>query len=561
MSGNNCRKGNRPCPGYDNDLRFHDEGSKLRKRFEKKETPEPKTDAETPSSSSSGSTLSTISSPDESLDVGGPQRTTIPVLGNVPDRGQTVLIPLRNRFWSLLESPWWPGSDLLSDPNLVQQRIDARERLDGGSIDVDLSFDLEMSRMLFSPNIEQEQLFCAFTRSLLPPGTAIFPQNHMRWLSWLPTLSGTNPLLDSAVRAVSLAHLGQAHQAEVLLHESRPYYGKALRLLGSALNHQEKGMSSETLSATILLSFYEMFSSGSNQSWVRHAGGAAALMRLRGAARHRYGFDREIFLAYRHTIIIDSFQRDQACFLNEPDWLEVSRQIHEDVRLEGFPPDRVALFDLAEEFYVEMVAIPATSRDALSLRDPSGRAGFPNIRKFTQDLAQRVHAHRMAMKSIYTRFRAALKRAGLEPTSHTSDDHVFPLQYKYASVFVGSSCTGYWTILILLNLILKDLEKTRAPERVSMYLAENHGIALECCRSTAYMLTSSFLGPFFVVFALRLCLMVFEHGKERDWVMLKLFEISNTRLKMAGDIPGFEPETNYPQMKRASQATVRLEEI
>ena len=59
-----------------------------------------------------------------------------------------------------------------------------------------------------------------------------------------------------------------------MMQESRNYYGKALRLLNNDLQDVDKGMSSETLSATILLSFYEMFASDSDDSWIRHAGGA-----------------------------------------------------------------------------------------------------------------------------------------------------------------------------------------------------------------------------------------------------------------------------------------------
>jgi hypothetical protein len=98
-----------------------------------------------------------------------------------------------------------------------------------------------------------------------------------------------------------------------------------------------------------------------------------------------------------------------------------------------------------------------------------------------------------------------------------------------------------------LNIILKEAEQATHPERTGLYLMENHEIAMEICRTTPFMLTSSFLGPFFVTFALRLCLMVFEPGEQRSWVVKKLMEIGATRISMASDIPGFEASTTVPK--------------
>jgi Fungal specific transcription factor domain len=100
-------------------------------------------------------------------------------------------------------------------------------------------------------------------------------------------IQGSNTLLDNTFRAVSLARLSLLYRNPNLMHESRKLYGRSLVLLNKALSDQRQGRSSETLSATILFSFYEMFSSSHEtsagyDSWVKHAGGAGALMRLRG---------------------------------------------------------------------------------------------------------------------------------------------------------------------------------------------------------------------------------------------------------------------------------------
>jgi len=38
-------------------------------------------------------------------------------------------------------------------------------------------------------------------------------------------------------------------------------------------------------------------------SWIKHAGGVGQLMQLRGAHRHREGFDYVMFLAFRGIIV------------------------------------------------------------------------------------------------------------------------------------------------------------------------------------------------------------------------------------------------------------------
>ncbi|KEF54815.1 uncharacterized protein A1O9_09257 [Exophiala aquamarina CBS 119918] len=407
---------------------------------------------------------------------------------------------------------------------------------------MDMPLDLSWITPIYSPYLAQEQLLNTFTSAIGAAGTQVLPnhlQNHRRWLTQLPSYFGRT-LLDAAIRAVSMVHFGRISNSNALVQESRQFYGNALRLLNKALTDQGDGMASETLSATVLLSFYEMFASSSNSSWLHHAGGAGLLMRLRGPDKHRHGLDRDCFLAYRHTIVIEAFQKDEECFLAQPEWLELSRQVHEEMRISGISPARRELFDLAEEFYLENVHIPATFRDARHtdfVKETLSPEGFHN---FLEGLLERARQHRYKLKSINVRFRAALQKTGLETTSRMTSDKVFPLQYVYVNVFIASTNVGYWTIMLLLNLVLKEAEKETHPEKTGLYLMENQELAMEICRTTPFMLTSSFLGPFFITFALRLCLVVFEPGEQRDWVVKKLKEVGATRISMASDIPDFE---------------------
>ena len=92
---------------------------------------------------------------------------------------------------------------------------------------------VKIDLILLSPSMAQQQILHQLHASLVPQSqTKPLPEqlrSHGRWLSYLPPLTGRNRLLDTAVRAVSLAHLGRLHKSDVFLHESRPYYGKAIR--------------------------------------------------------------------------------------------------------------------------------------------------------------------------------------------------------------------------------------------------------------------------------------------------------------------------------------------
>ncbi|EXJ60446.1 hypothetical protein A1O7_04599 [Cladophialophora yegresii CBS 114405] len=556
---NNCKKGNRPCPGYDSDLRIHDEGSRLRKRFAQKDATGSQLgfDSESPATSTSHHSRSAESSPEEVLELIARSKT--PDLeeqlyqhGQWPEAGST--------FADLMPNQVFPEADTSSSqvsfagfPGL----------LNGGSINLDMTFFMALNGSVYSPYLAQEQLLSTFSSSLSGHGPLLLPpqmRSHQNWLSQLPRMFGSK-LLDTTIRAVSLVHLGRVQQSEVFVQESRRFYGNALRLLNKALTTDTDGMSTETLSATILLSFYEMFASDSNDSWVRHSGGAGLLMRLRGPTRHLSGLDRDVYLAYRHTIIIDAFMRDEPCFLAEPQWLEMAERIHNDLRASGIADERLEIFELAEEFYLEHVQIPTTLRDARHLEESKRKMTPDQYAAHTELVLARARLHRANLKSINLRFRAALMRNGLETSSMDTMDPVFPKQYVFANVFVASQYIGHWTIMLILNLILKDNEKEFAPEKNSLYLMENREMCRDICRTTPFMLTSSFLGPFFVIFALRLCLMVFEPGQERDWVVRKLTQIGDTHMKMAADIPTFEPEHSLQEPDTQHPDAARLEEF
>jgi hypothetical protein len=531
-------------------MKFQDEGPKLRQHFEKPAQKLGDDDIIYPerswreASSSVSSGTSSSSSPDtDPIDVAALQV----VMREQPD----TFAMFENPELSALDRERWPGFQNHRSSLLVEST--------GGSILTEESllnfFGLRPFQCIPSPVIQQRQLLYTFTSSISSTtARELHPafRNHGNWLAHLPPLFGTNLLLDSAVRACTLAHLGRQNQVEHVVRESQVHYGRALRLLSSTLQDAQKGMSSETLSATILLSFYEIFVSDSDQSWVRHAGGAGTLMKMRGSTRHRTGFDREIFLAYRHALIIQAFEAETPCFLDEPEWRQLSREIYEDTCASGVVGDKLDVFEAAESFSQEMAPLPGLIYDARNMAQLASTTNS-DIKTVARNLSDRATKHRANLKSAYMRFRAALKRLGHEPSSHMSGDEVFPVRYDYTNLFIGGMCTGYWTVLIVVNMLLKELDPS--PERRAMRQFENAEAAQEICRSSAWMSTSSFQGPFLLTFGLRMSLLAFEDETERRWIFEQLGKLGATRISMAKDVPfrDAHPDTGLPRVRNALQ--------
>ncbi|RMD43277.1 hypothetical protein DV735_g1806, partial [Chaetothyriales sp. CBS 134920] len=470
-------KGSRDCK-YAEDFKFQDEGAKLRRRFAKRAptkkdgSPSP-ADLVTPSLS--------YGSPDSSQSQDG---TLIPSQASEASPGAKpaadVTNPNSNAFFALLET-----SQLEPDGSKTTSEDDAAvadllfQRLNYGSgLDQDLEI-ISLPSDIYSPGLAQEQMLSLF-RSSLHPGNQLASvpkqlRSYEKWLGSLTSLTGQNILLDNAVRALVLAHMGNIHGNQVIVNQSRPYYGKAIRLLNAALSDPKTGMASETLSATMLLSFYEMFASESNDSWIKHAGGASALMKLHDPSRYRYGLDREIFLACRHAIIIESFYKEVPCFLDQPAWIQVARDIFTDTTENVTDKDFLELFNLSEEFYEQIVKLPAYLADLrnVSLAYKREKNNFASREAFLQELMRRVVTSRANLKSYFAKFEGCLMKLNYRWTSYDSDDSLITKYYSFANVFVASSCTGFWNILIILNLMILDIQQQTVQEKERLLELEN----------------------------------------------------------------------------------------
>lgn len=314
--------------------------------------------------------------------------------------------------------------------------------------------DHEISTLasISSPAAYQSQLLSHFFGTILsgnPARIATTFSGHSVWLAQLASRTEVSSTLLHAIRAISLSFLGRQTRDENLIQNARLIYGKTLLKLNKSLRDPIEGYASDTLSATVLLTFFEMVNCTEQHSWVRHAGGAAHLMQLRGAHRHRTDFDKAIFLACRLSLVIESYYTGKPCFLSAAPWRELSREIH------NSSPNKSAFDDAREAFFQEVVHHPGYVVDAVDYLTRGGRD-----QSVLQNLVRRGHMHRSNHRAIFIRSTEALREAGQEPKEVPSyvGDKVFPVVYQFPSTLVASFLCSYWTFLKLLNISLVGLE-------------------------------------------------------------------------------------------------------
>ena len=316
------------------------------------------------------------------------------------------------------------------------------------------SQDLERSTLvsILSPTAYQSQLLSLFLGTVVsnnPVQIAPTFNCHSIWIGQVASRTQVSSCLLYAIRAISLSFLGRLTRDENLVQESRLIYGKTLFKLNKSLQDPTEGLASDTLSATVLLTFYELLNCTQRDSWVRHAGGAAHLMQLRGVARHRTGSDKAVFLACRYSIVLQSYQTGEPCFLSLAPWRELSQEIHDS------SPGRSAFEDAREAFFQEIVHHPGYVMDSVQYMASGSRD-----RSMLQDLVRRGHMHRSNHKAIWERCVEALREIGQEPKEVLSSvkDKVFPTVYQYPGNLDASFFCSYWSLLKVLNISLIGLE-------------------------------------------------------------------------------------------------------
>lgn len=532
-----CLRANRPCTGFE--VQFVDEGPALRGFFEGSGNEQSAGRAS--SSSSSSPSLPELEQPGVSI--------RNPTTMAKARKGKKPLPPSHGDSWHQGAFETVALMSLLT-PDVFQDQLVSHVFHSTLPLSASASYPRDVFEEVLKADSDAIQLanFIASIRQPVLGGTVL-------WLAELALRPTLSVALTWAIRAISTSQLARKAGDGRLIDTSRQMYGKALLKLSSALLDSEEGLSSDTLSATVLLSFYEIFNCTDRYSWIKHAGGAAQLIKIRGPERHRSGVGRLVFTACRVSIIMDSFQKQVPCFLDEPSWRKLCWDIRGDAEL--WKP----LWRTDEEYFQEVASLPAYLEKAVRIvSDPNGNTGE------LQDLLAEGLAHRSKLRSIKFRMGEEMAEVGNEPIQVPSslNDETFPVVYDYPDVYIASLHCGYWAIMCFTNISIVGIESRMAglyecdspPQRGALstwgaepisggalgpqimrspvwdaakhwgdthrYISENAYYAREICKSAEYMSRGSFLGPLPLIFALRMALRMKITEEEKAWIVRKL---------------------------------------
>lgn len=147
---------------------------------------------------------------------------------------------------------------------------------------------------------------------------------------WTPpagtTQRATDPVLAS-ITAVGLQGIAQMTQAQQPLDAARKSYGRALRLINSALRDPVEAFKDSTMLAVLVLGLYEKMAEPSlhtMRAWQQHITGAAALACMRGPNQFRNKAAIRMFMMLCQNTMINCIQNGLAM---PPDLVELRKQL------------------------------------------------------------------------------------------------------------------------------------------------------------------------------------------------------------------------------------------
>jgi hypothetical protein len=119
----------------------------------------------------------------------------------------------------------------------------------------------------------------------------------------VPLHIGLHATYDLSVEALYLAHSALFANSQRLLQQSQRLYGQALSTLQLCLSNEDQARSAETLCATVLLSIYELIVGTNETASIKHVGGAALLIQMRGPQGFKDPFSFKILSSLRSKIV------------------------------------------------------------------------------------------------------------------------------------------------------------------------------------------------------------------------------------------------------------------
>ncbi|KAF7588505.1 hypothetical protein BBP40_005641 [Aspergillus hancockii] len=298
----------------------------------------------------------------------------------------------------------------------------------------------------------QVQVFTNFVLSTFPCYfKSTETQVPVNWVEYVVGRRVTNSCFDWAIRACTTSYAGAVHNDQRCLDESRVLYIRSLQGLAGLLSDVSTAKSDEALAAAVVLAIYEKHHCTDADSWLKHASGIRTLMKLRGPEAHLHGFGRAMYIAYRSFLVTAALIAGEECFLQEPEWQALNKQIAaENAKL----PDSSLYTDVVDRGFLEIMKIPGHVKRVRELPSLPPR----DWARVQPVLLQSVHATRAALRGIHTDLgvSVAMHRTG----KCARPNFIGPL----SNFFDGSSSlfeSGVRSGLMILNHLVSFMNPTQ----------------------------------------------------------------------------------------------------
>ncbi|KAJ9604010.1 hypothetical protein H2200_011532 [Cladophialophora chaetospira] len=334
------------------------------------------------------------------------------------------------------------------------------------------------------------------------------------FISDIPSRIGQNPALDAAVACLLQCHsqlLRDTHlspgRGVRSLWESQKLpsseYMKALRTLQEVIEHPVQGFSTETVCATLVMSYYEMMVADKRGAqYIAHAGAAATLIIQRGPRMIQSTFDKELLRAQRGYLIMQALLRQEDCILLSDGWRDISMEKSGDVDAQ-----------LVDRLYRLFCDLPTLTKLA--------RNGSAN------ELLESAEAFREKLASISAQ--AQVYAQNSEPAfklaPSTSNDETFPSMLHFSSKDGGIFYTFLWTAHIILDVCmmssLSDKAKAGQWQRLKM---SADAFGRKICMTYEYAASLKPLGAQFIQMPLT-CAYFVSTEEVKAWIVEKLNEL------------------------------------
>lgn len=273
---------------------------------------------------------------------------------------------------------------------------------------------------------------------------------HVPWASYVAEQLGKNPALDAAVYCITCAFMGQWNDDMKLKESSWEMYSKALNLLKDSLKDEVAMRSRESVSTSILLSLFEAYSRTNQDSWVRHAGGAALMMSLRGAGSHVHGFDRCLYLSFRSFIVAQAFVEGKPCIFEQPEWQALIDRIRKEDMVDPRADEPISVFiDISDRLFMEIAKFPGLVSETRALL--ASPLTHPSKKKL---LSARIFNAREVTLALAAEMRTALAAHGY---ISRKAPFIGPIPSSFPESFANCILRGTDTAVKVLDLLLVEL--------------------------------------------------------------------------------------------------------